>query len=205
MGNSLLKIRVFVAACLLPLFALPRAEAQVTSNPVDVALLPAQYEITRLVPGAWTGGLASFHVDAASGSRLWFRIRASSPLVHTWIQPSTPPDTAITPDNVGDQQFSGTYMAFLGGEPGPFILPTNDPGYQYIYDFLSQGPGQYTMHLLADRNITADVAVITELLSESPVAVNLIAVTPEVALGETAVLTAAVFEGPTTCSNSCWT
>ncbi len=171
--------------------------AQSPGEASDIALLPVQFKLTRLAHppnGSWAG-LASFHVDAASGTRLWFRIRASSPLVKTWIQVPVQPleYLNITKDGVGG--FGGTYMTFEGGEPGPFILPTNDPGFQYIYDFPSVGPGQYSVYLIADPSITGDVAVITELMSESPVAVTLMAVTPEVAVGQTAVLTAVVFDG----------
>jgi hypothetical protein len=166
--------------------------AQFAGDPADRTVLPTQFAVTRLAPGAWAG-TASFHVDVASGSRLWFRIRASSPLNQTWIQLPTQPIIRITPDNV--TTYGGTYMTFEGGAPGPFILPTNDPGFQYLYDFPSVGPGQYTVYLWAKTGITNEIAVITELMSDSPVAVNLIAVTPEVAVGDTAVLTAAVFDG----------
>lgn len=147
--SNLVNTRILVVAFFVLAVALPRVQAQGASDPVDVALFPVQYRITRLAPppnGFWAG-VASFHVDvdAASGIRLSFRIRASEHLPKVWIQgPGEGPlDTrTITKDNVASE-FNGSYMTFEGGEPRPFILPTNDPGFQYIYDFPSIGPGQY--------------------------------------------------------------
>jgi hypothetical protein len=138
-------------------------------------------------------------VDVGSGGKLWFRIRSSGPLVQTWITPPNQPGTRIMPETIAGYGGTYTFIDFnpQNWEPGPFLLPTDDPGYQYIYEFQSQWQsGQYNVHLVS-LPISSDVAVITELITDSPVAVTLIAVTPEVPQGGTAVLTAAVFNGAT--------
>lgn len=237
--------RWFVVACCFLLALWPRVcSAQAISDPVDLALLPVQYEVTRLAKDGWAG-VAKFQVDspAATPSKLRFRIRSScaminpqcneceivssvqcknctldcttiippptacegtqcencthwsKPLVRIVIQPPGTPIREIRADNIAE--YNGTYWEYEGGEgnTGPFLLSTDDPGYHYYYDFDSQGPGQYSVQLVADTRIQCDMAVITELMTDSLLVVNLMAVTPEVAVGQTAVLTAMVFDG----------
>jgi hypothetical protein len=95
--------------------------------------------------------------------------------------------------------FGGTFVRFEGTaeEQGPVILDTDSPGFHFVYTFPSLGPGTYTVHFAAPTTLAEEVAVITQVLLDSPVGAALFTGQPVLVLGNPVVLTAAIFEGST--------
>jgi len=87
---------------------------------------------------------------------------------------------------------------FCEGPPAPsgFIMsPCDQPGFHYIYVFPWLGPGSYTVNLYAPPGGLSDQpALIIELITDSAVGCNLLALDPVVTQGTAPVLTAFVFE-----------
>ena len=75
------------------------------------------------------------------------------------------------------------------------IIPLSAPGFHFLYRFASVGPGTYTVRFSVPVGLTQEEAVFTQLTTNSPLVVGLVAPDPEVVLTNLAVLTAAVFEG----------
>lgn len=175
-----------VLALLVPGLAAP-AGAQ--ESQLEVGLISRNVEIDRLAPGT-PNGEAGFSLGP-SGTII-VQITASLATLETEVE--TPGGQIITSMNAGT--FGGTFAAFEGsGQDSPFILGPSSPGFHYIFAIPSQGPGDYTVRFAATTVLAEDVAVITQVLTDSQVSAALMATEPLLILGNTAVLVAPVFDG----------
>ncbi|MGH9460650.1 MAG: choice-of-anchor X domain-containing protein, partial [Vicinamibacteria bacterium] len=155
-----------------------------------LSLLDARFQLDRLAPGE-AAGEAVFVVDDAT--ILEFDIASTVPALTTSIQ--GPSGEIIDETTVGS--FGGEFARFEGvpGSDSTLISPLSAPGFHFFYRFSSVGPGAYTVRFNATAVLTQDEAVFTQLTTNSPLVVGLVAPDSEVVLSNLAVLTAAIFEG----------
>jgi len=176
----------FLASMLLTLSGL------LWGQPVSptLSLLDARFELDRIAPGQ-TDGEAVFVVDDAT--LLEFDITSTIPALTTSIE--APSGEII--DETTVESFGGEFAAFEGasGSDSALISPLSTPGFHFLYRFASVGPGTYRVRFNATAGLTQDEAVFTQLTTNSPLVVGLVAPDSEVVLNNLAVLTAAVFEG----------
>ena len=154
-----------------------------------INLNASQYELDRLVPGE-TVGQAEIIIDQSD--TISVEVIATTEL-NTSIEG---PAGEILDENT-TEDFGGQFTSFQGAQApeGPLIMPVDSPGFHYMYVFPSLGPGNYIVHFEADPSLSEEVAVITQVLTDSPVSIALIATESKVTLGAPAVLSALVFEG----------
>lgn len=157
-----------------------------------VPLQAAQFKLNRLAPGE-TANEAVFLIDKSG--LITVEIIATIGGLTTNIRG---PKGEILNENTINS-FGGEFSSFAGTQEmdSPLILPSSSPGFHYIYTFPSLGPGNYTVRFGAPSNLTEEVAVITQVITNSSVVAKLIVTEPLLALGNTAVLVAAVFDGKT--------
>ena len=151
-----------------------------------------QYSLRRLAPGV-ASEQSVFPID--SSNRIRIEIIASVGGLNTSIV--TPGSQTINPSTVAF--FSGTFDAVEGGaEVSSFlVLAQATPGFHYIYDFPSQGAGNYTVHVDSPSNPTDEIAVMIEVNTDSNIRSMLFATESVVVQGRPAVFSAAVFNGST--------
>jgi hypothetical protein len=157
---------------------------------IVISLSATQFNLDRLAPGQ-TSGQATFLIDASSV--ITVEIIATIGSLVTSID--GPNGEVLNVNTIGT--FGGEF-ANLDGTLQPdstLILPSSSPGFHYIYSFPSLGSGNYTIKFEADPSLAAEVAVITQVHTDSPVTTTLFTTEPLLVLGDTAVLTAAIFEG----------
>jgi hypothetical protein len=163
----------------------------VNAQPLELAipLQAVQYRLDRLAPGSTTGS-AAFTVDQSSFITLEI-IATVGGLTTSIVGPK---GEVLTPATIAS--FGGQFSTIEGSEePDIMILFPLSPGFHYIYSFPSLGPGNYIVRFEAASNLAVEVAVITQVSTDSPVVSSLFATETQVVMGNPAVLTAAVFEG----------
>ena len=185
---------------LVTLFTLP-----MTAHSQEVAAtLPmdsAQYAVRRLASGL-ASEQAVFPLDSSTKVRV--EIIASAGGLTTSIL--TPGGQTINVSNV--TSFGGTYNATEGvdesteEDPGLVVMTAHTPGFHYIYDFPSQGAGNYTVNVQSPTNPTEDIGVLIEVNTDSAIKTTLFATESTVILGFPAVFSAAVFNGSTALSGA---
>ena len=155
----------------------------------NVKLLANQSEVDRLGPDV-SSETATFVVDQATR----IRVEIISNLDNLTTSVVGPGGQVLTPGTIGS--YGGEYATF-GGEPADsfLIIPTSQPGHHHVYSFPSLGVGSYTVRFSVGAPLADSVPVITELLTDSPVAASLIATEAAFPVGFPVVLAAAVFEG----------
>jgi subtilisin-like proprotein convertase family protein len=150
-----------------------------------------QYRVNRLAPGE-TSGQAVFTVDRADNVKV--HLIATVGGLTTSI--AGPGGQVLTPATVAAA--GGIYTFMEGSDaPGFLLLEDGTSGFHYIYEFPSLGPGTYTVSFAAAPNLAAEVGVVSQLTTDSPIGVKLFANENEVVAGRPALLTAAVFDGST--------
>jgi hypothetical protein len=163
-NNGILRQNSFT--CVVLLVLLLSARQVVAELPVQntISLQGGEYAVDRLAPDVLSE-TAAFQVVAAQGVCIRVRITTSSDGIATWIV--GPNSEHIDEQTI--ESFGGTYAAFEGAESGSgtFLLPTDALGFHQLYDFPSLGPGVYTMHFEADPGLDGEVAVLTDLSSDS--------------------------------------
>ncbi|MCK4342098.1 MAG: hypothetical protein KAY37_10295 [Phycisphaerae bacterium] len=163
------------------------------------ALIPlraTQRDVDRLAPGV-LAETAEFFVDEAG--LVMVGIRSTADGLTTSIE--GPGGEILNEETI--ESYGGKYGTFEGAdEPDSFlIMPASQPGFHYFYVFPSLGVGQYTVHFEA-TGLTEDEAVITEVITDSQVAANLVATESILTQGSAAVLVAFLFEGATPLTNA---
>jgi hypothetical protein len=180
---------IALAAMLLSALA---ATARVDAQPstVTLPLLASQRGLHVLTSGQPLGE-AHFAVDDASS--LVVRITTTAGGVQTSIE--GPSGQLIDRDSVAG--LGGEFLASEGPATasGILVLPENAPGSHQVYAFPSLGAGTYRVRFAASGALGEPIAVIIELLSDSPCGATLFVTEPQLVLGATAVLVAAVFDG----------
>lgn len=159
------------------------------SSPVNLSA--PQLKFSRLAPGLLSGQ-AVFAIEQCT--RVQVEIIASGPLVSTSIL--GPSGQVLNPGTIGG--LGGAYNTLQGSQPasmGPVYLPNASPGHHYIYSFPWLGAGNYTVNFAAGASLSDDLAVISQVTTDSRIAVNLFVTEPFIIVGNPAVLVAAVFNG----------
>ncbi len=151
-------------------------------------LVAAQTQVDRLGPGLLSE-TAAFQVDEATLIRV--EITSTLPALTTSVV--GPTGQLINPATVGS--FGGAYITFSGTVPDSFLISPTSPGSHYVYSFPSLGVGTYTAHFSTAPGLAEHVPVITELVTDSPVAATLVAAEPAFPIGFPVVLAAALFDG----------
>jgi len=153
----------------------------------SISLLATQYKLSRLAPGQ-TSAQAVFPVDNASTVTVQI-LSNDGALVTSILGPGS---QIVDPITIG--AFGGNYSATSGGAAdSPLLLSGPHAGFEYFYAFPSLGPGNYTVRF--STGSSSEVAVISQITTDSPIGAALIATDPTLVLGSAAVLTAAIFEG----------
>src|SRR5262245_51795815 len=157
---------------------------------VSLTLSDARMAVDRLAPGT-TSGEATFLVDQATSIEV--DIVSTIGTISTRVV--TPTGTVIDAASIGGLGGELTLFEGRAGQDSPPITQVGEPGFHFLYRFPAFGAGVYRVQFDAGSGLTQEVAVITEFRTNSPVAVALLATEPQVAVGDTEVLTAAVFDG----------
>ena len=155
----------------------------------SIPLAAEQYKLNRLAPGQ-TSGQAVFPVDDAG--MVTVQIMSNDGNLTTSIL--GPGGQLVDPVTIN--AFGGTYSTAPGGAAdSPLLLSSPSVGFQYFYSFPGLGAGNYTVRFTTVS--TVEVAVITQLTTDSRIGAALIVTQPTLVLGDPAVLTAAIFDGST--------
>ena len=159
-----------------------------TTQDATIALASHQIALDRLGPDVQTA-TAVFAVDESVSIRV--EIASNAPNIVTSLL--GPGGQVVDESTVGS--YGGEFAFFSGGPPeGPSILMTLGPGYHYVYTLPSLGPGAYVVHFAVPTIPTEDIGLITELTTDSPVAVGLFATESVISTGSSSVLVAGVYE-----------
>lgn len=133
-----------------------------------ISLTSMQCAIYRLGPDV-VSGAASIVVD--NGQTMRIEIVSSVSSLVTAIE--TPSGQTIHANDIG--LCGGEYVSFQGqASPGLLIVPTDQPGFHYVYLLPSQGWGTYTLSFQAPMPLLQDAAVIVESLTDSSLQASLI-------------------------------
>jgi hypothetical protein len=154
-----------------------------------VSLLAVQFGLDRLAPGK-TVGQAVFSIDEADS--ITVEIIATIRGLITSIE--GPNGDVLDENTIGN--FGGEFSSFEGtlGPDSPLILSLSSPGFHFLYIFPLLGPGKYTVHFEADPGLAEEVPVITQVLTNSPIVAALFVTEPLLTFGNSAVITAAIFD-----------
>lgn len=165
------------------------ARAQQPSSAIP--LPAAQYKLSRLAPGQ-TSGQAVFPIDQSDVVTI--EIIATVSGLNTSIL--GPAGQVIDPTTVAG--LGGSFAAVEGGAlDSGLVLPSASPGFHYSYSFPWLGAGNYSVRFDAGPTLSQEVAVITEVMTDSKIGAALIATNPTLVLSSRAVLTSPIFNGPT--------
>jgi Tol biopolymer transport system component len=186
-----IKAIAFTILFLVSLTVLP-APAYSQELGAEIPMDAAQFRVRRLAPGV-ASEEAVFPLD--SSNKVKVEIIADAGGLTTSIV--TPGGQTINPSNV--TSLGGTFDTIEGpAEPEGFLALTEaTQGFHYIYDFPSQGAGNYTVRVESPTNPTADIAVLIHVNTDSNIRTMLFATQPIVVQGSPAVFSAAVFNGST--------
>jgi MYXO-CTERM domain-containing protein len=167
------------------------ARAQGTPPTLQLGLQNQLVAVDRLAPGSTTA-TAVFPVDTL-GTELVLDINATIANLQTSI--SGPGGQTITPANVGT--FGGSFSTFEGAltADDPGVSPLARPGFHYLYVFVAPAAGSYTVHFDAGAGLAEESAVLSTLISTSPLGAALFTTTDTVVLGNPVVLGYALFNG----------
>jgi len=150
-----------------------------------------QYRINRLAPGVLSDQ-AVFHIDQSTVVRI--EITANSGSINTSIL--TPTGQVINANTVAS--FGGSFQSFdVTGQSGPALLPTLTTGFHFVYIFQNQLAGDYTVRFQAASTPSDEIAIFTEVTTDSKVAATLFTTDPVIILGNPVVLSAAIFNDKT--------
>jgi len=158
---------------------------------VLVALQRTQTAVEHLAPEV-PSETASFAIDDCTV--IYVQITSSGGALTTSI--TGPNSEILDPQTIAN--FGGEYGDFEGtDEPDSFmIMPASAPGYHHVYVFPALGPGSYVVSF-AGSGLTQDVAVITQVTTDSPVAAALFMTDAILVQGKYSVVVAAVYENST--------
>lgn len=157
-----------------------------------IALPAVQYALDRLAPGI-TSGEAVFFVDASTT----MQVDVTATFGGLSISIEAPNGQVIDSNTIDG--LGGTFAHVEGTSEAnlDLILTANTPGFHTVYRFPSLGAGNYAVRFVAPADLAEEVAIVTQVLTDSAVGANLLASRTPLPLGERAVLTAAVFDGAT--------
>jgi hypothetical protein len=184
-SDSVSRMRGFVILAFL-LGGVPAgAGAQEASTVIP---LPAtQYKLNRLAPGQ-PSGQAIFPLDQSGVVTV--QIIANDGGLNTSVL--GPSGQVINPATV--EALGGEFSTTAGAaNDSPLLAMMPATGFHYFYSFPSLGPGNYTVRF--DRTSAGEVAVMSQVTTNSPIGAALIVTEPTLVLGNAAVLTAAIFDG----------
>lgn len=181
--------KTFLFFAIVLIATLPALGGRLAAQPVnaEIPLLAAQVQLDRLAPGSETGE-AVFAVDSAATVEVTI---TSSLAVTASIQ--APGGEIVDASTV--IALGGELAEFSGPRPGNPLLSSASVGFHQIYRFPSLGAGPYRVRFSAAPGLAEEVAVITQVVLDSPVGAALVATRPELFLGAAQVFSAAVFEG----------
>ena len=174
------------------------ARAQGTPPTLQLGLPNQLVAVDRLAPGS-TLATAVFPVDAL-GTELVLDINTTISNLQTSI--SGPGGETITPANVGS--FNGSFTTFEGAlnPDEPNFSPLARPGFHYLYVFNAPAAGAYTVNFDAGAGLTEEIAVLSTLISTSPLGAALFTTADTVIVGSPVVLGYALFSGATPVSGA---
>lgn len=175
---------------LIVLIGVAGNETRAQNPATTISLNAEQQKLSRLAPGQ-TSGQVVFSVDSAG--QITIEILATISSLSTSIV--GPGGQLITPATIGG--LGGEFSLIEGGTADSFlILGAASPGFHYLYAFPSLGAGNYTVRFDAGASLSEEVAVISRVVTDSPIGAALFSTDPTLVIGSTAVLTAAIFAGP---------
>jgi uncharacterized repeat protein (TIGR01451 family) len=179
------------------LLTLGTAQLSAQTPNLQMPLSANQYKINRLAPGV-LNDQAVFYVDQSNTVRV--EITASSNTVNTSIL--TPGGQVINPNTIG--AFGGSFETFdtSGPQTGSVLLPTLTTGFHFVYMFQNQGSGEYTVRFQAATAPSGEIALFTEVSTDSKIGVSFLINEPVITLGNPVVLSAAVFNDQTLVSSA---
>ena len=156
-----------------------------------IALLATQVELDRLAPQQ-NSDQATFFIDEANT----IQIEVIANVNDLAIQIKAPREKILTPSNI--DSFGGEFVLFgeqQTTEKNLPLLPFTIPGFHYLFRFPALGIGEYGVEFESQAALTQEVAVITQVITDSPAAANVIALPQQLSLGESTVITVAFFDG----------
>ncbi len=190
------------ASALLPIFTVPLMIFSGTGKilaqelTTDIPLNAVQSRLSRLAPGQ-PSGQTEFKVDPSN--TITIELIATVGDLKTKIV--SPSGQTIDPNTIAG--LGGTFTIIQGGPPdSPLIIPSLSPGFHYTYSFPSLGNGNYVVQFEAAPTLSQEVAVISEMTTDSKIRTNLFPPAPVLTLGQTAVLTAPIFDGQAPVANA---
>lgn len=170
--------------------AVSPAVSQAQAPTATIPLLTTQFGLERLAPG-----VISAQSDFVLDDSLSITVEVIANIGGLAVSIVGPGGEVVDEDTVfGFGGEFGTYEA----DPNPDALlvpPTFTPGFHYLFTFPSLGAGSYSVHFQADPALAEEVAVITQVLTDSLLGAALIATETTISLGESLVLTAPIFDG----------
>ena len=174
------------AALLLGVFTAPQAEAQ------TVSLSATSTKLGRLAPDVTQTSLA-FTVDAGART-LIVDIASSATNLQTSVE--LPGGVVVDPGNAAG--LGGLYAKVDGTvSSGPLIYPFSSGGTHYVYRLPVNQAGQLIVRVTSPVAPTEDIAVLAQVISDSPLAAQVQFNEPIGVVGRPVVLAAIVLDGRT--------
>ena len=163
-----------------------------TQEPLGtIALLATQIELDRLTTQQ-NFEEATFFLDEANT----IQIEIISTVNDLAIQIQGPNGEVLTPDTI--DFFNGEFVLFgeqqITNKNLP-LLPFTLPGFHYLFRFPDLGIGEYRVEFEAQSALTQEVAVITQVITDSPAAANVMVLPQQLNLGESTIITVPFFDG----------
>lgn len=181
------QITTLLALLLIALLA-PTTLAQ---GELTLGLGDTRFELDRLAPDA-TSTLAVFTVDDGATQLVFDLVATLDALDAHLVAPDGSVIDESTAPGLGGEWLSYAVAADDGGQ---LLHSSNIPGFHTLVRLPSLGAGDYTVVLDAAAGLGEEMAVFSQLTTDSPVGASLLATRDELVVGESAVLSAAVFEG----------
>ncbi len=174
---------------LLPLGA--GAPAALAADPF-FTLQDTRLELDRLAQPDQLTQTAVFEIDTCT----LIRVDIVSDNAELATSITGPAGQVVTPATI--ESLGGFYLQYEGGGfEGIAIAYSSRPGFHYHYFLPTLGPGTYTATFTAPPSLVDEAAVVTELITDSPIATAVFTPTPAVLQGGIGVITAAAFNGST--------
>jgi hypothetical protein len=183
------KIRTLALSLLfaLPLLASTQARGQQAESTFELSA--AQYRLSRLAATV-ASDEASFAVDRCGVVNI--HVIATVDGIGTSVE--TPSGQIIDRSNVA--AFGGSYDTVEGSDtPDGLLLPWASRGFHYLYTLPWQGAGTYKVHFQAPAGLAQEVAIFTDMTTDSAVRANLFVTDDLLVQGRPVVLAAALLDG----------
>lgn len=162
------------------------------TSEAEFPLEAARYKINRLASNQMQD---ETHIQIDGGTTIKVEIISILGTIETTV--ITPSGQVITPQNVGtiNGRFNQTNSPELGPGSALFIFPELTKNFHYIYEFPTQGKGEYIIKFQAPSGLNQETPILTKVTWNSSIAAKLIPTDSTPRTGRPTVLSLILLNG----------